>query len=314
VTSAKSQRKQERNKRWKKLSPPDDKKFPEFKKGYPDSYIKELADADSFHMDATQKVTSILATGDYYQYRGPKFVAQEGKRKKIYNDYGRSLFSILGVFNGQSYKGVKPPLYIWASQENWKEIAMFPEQGGGFPRDKGNFYYLSDVGQRRPYPWQAHHLIPESVFTEGNTKFNEEQMMVLERSFYNINNGHNIIMLPADSRYSPVHKLIAHLSSHANYTIWVKSKMEELADALTEVFENARKTKDHLAPFKAILKRLHQIEDRCWDYVLVLSEDAATGNLTDTEEEAVKKHGGAFSYATTDKNGKIVRHPFGIMR
>ncbi|WNG32199.1 hypothetical protein F0U61_00200 [Archangium violaceum] len=314
MSSLKSQIKQERKKKWKNSKPPEDSKFPELKAGYPDSFIKEHSDSNSFHMDVSQPVTSMLVTGDYYQYRGPRFIFQTGARKKIYNDYGRSLFKSLGVFNGQSYKESKPPLYVWANEAQWKQLAMFPEAEGKFPGEKGIFYYLSDVGQRRPYPWQAHHLLPESTFTKENTKFTDEQMMVLERSFYNINNGHNIMMLPANDRYVPVHRLIAHYSSHPNYTIRVKSRMERVSDELQKVFDKAKKEKEHLAPFKAILKRLYQLEDEFWDFVLAISDASVAAALEDMQEEAVKQHGGTFSYATTDRQGNVVPRRFAILR
>ncbi|MFY0526488.1 AHH domain-containing protein [Archangium gephyra] len=310
----KSQIKQERKRKWKNPKPPDDSKFPELKAGYPDSFIQEHADAKSFHMDETQPVTSMLAAGDYYQYRGPRFVFQTDARKKIYNDYARSLFSTVGVFYGQSYKGRKPPLYAWANKAHWKRMAMFPEAGGKFPGENGIFYFLSEAGQRRPYPWQAHHLLPESVFTEENTKFTDEQMMVLERSFYNINNGHNIMMLPSDERYVPVHKLIAHYSSHSNYTLRVKERMDKLSTELEAVFKKAKKEKEHLAPFKAILKSLHQLEDELWDYVLAISDASVAAVLEEIQEEASKQHGGTFSYATTDRQDNVVLRRFAILR
>ncbi|WP_163995438.1 AHH domain-containing protein [Pyxidicoccus caerfyrddinensis] len=314
MSSLKSQLKQERKKKWKTLKPPEDSKFPELKAGYPDSFIQEHADAKSFHMDKQQPVTSMLATGDYYQYRGPRFVFQTAARKKIYSDYGRSLFNTLGVFNGQSYKGCKPPLYVWADETRWKQVATFPEAGDKFPGDAGVFYYLSDVGQRRPYPWQAHHLLPESTFTEENSKFTEEQMQVLDRSFYNINNGHNIMMLPSDDRYVPVHGLIAHSSSHPNYTFRVKLRMERLSTELEGVFKKARKAKEHLSMFKAVLKSLYQLEDEFWDFVIALSAASIAAALEDIHEEAVEEHGGTFSYATTDKKGKVTRRRFAVLR
>ncbi|NMO13968.1 AHH domain-containing protein [Pyxidicoccus fallax] len=315
-SSGKSARKLERKSKVRSSSPPDDGEFPELKAGYPDSFIQEKADSNSFHMDVTQPENSVLTSGKYYAYRGPRFIFQDEPRKKIYNDFNRSIFSKMSViyYRGRAFRGGKPPLYVTASREKWMQVVMFPEAGGRFPGEQGNFYYLSPQGQRFPYPWQAHHLIPQSVFFDKNTPFNEDQMMVLKRSFYDINNGHNIIMLPADPKYSPVHKLLVHFSDHPAYTSHIQSRMDEVSAELDKIFKKAKKEKKHLAPFKAILKALHVLEDEFWSLVILMSNAAAAAVLNDQEEEATQAYGDMLRFWTTNKLGQRIRHLFGILR
>ncbi len=311
------ERKQERKARVRSASPPDDSKFPELKKSYPDSYIQELADSDSFHMDASQPENSKLTSGDYYQYRGPRFISQDEPRMKIYNNFERSLFSRMSViyyYNPRSHRKGEPPLYVTASREKWQQVAMFPEAGGKFPGELGNFYYLCPQGQRFPYPWQAHHLLPQSVFFEENAPFTDEQMMVLKRSFYNINNGHNIIMLPADPKYSAVHRLMVHFSDHPAYTGRIQTRMDRIAMELDKVFKKARREKDHLAPFKAILKALHQAEDEFWSLLILMSNAAAVAAFSDSQEEATQAYGGMLAFRTTNRQGETVEYLLGIIR
>lgn len=317
ASSGKSAEKLERKSKVRSASPPDDSKFPELKAGYPDSFIQEKAASNSFHMDKSQPETSILTSGKDYAYRGPRFIFQDEPRKKIYNNFNRSIFSKMSVlyyFGGRVRKGGEPPLYVTASREKWSQVAMFPEAGGKFPGELGNFYYLSPQGQRHPYPWQAHHLLPQSVFFDKNTPFNEEQMMVLRRSFYDINNGHNIVMLPAVAKYSPVHTLIVHFSDHPAYTSHVQTRMDEVSAELDKVFKKAKEEKKHLAMFEAILKALHVLEDEFWSLVILMSNTAAAAVFNDMEEEATQAYGGMLKFWTTNKQGERVRHLFGTLK
>ncbi|RYZ17943.1 MAG: hypothetical protein EOO70_00430 [Myxococcaceae bacterium] len=315
-TSNKSAIKQERKARVGASNPPKDSKFPELKKGYPESYIQELADSDSFHTDPNQPETSLLTSGDYYSYRGPRFIFEDGPRMKVYNDFSRSIFStasVLFYYKKGHRVANEPPLYVTASRERWLRVAAFPEKDGAFPGGLGNFYYLSPNGQRHPYPWQAHHLIPQSVFFEKNSPFDADMMMVLKRSFYNINNGHNIIMLPADPKYSPVHRLIAHISDHPAYTLQLKARMQEVATELKKIFNEAKRTKKHLALFKAILKALHTLEDEFWSLVILLSNAAAATALGVIKEEDIHAYDGMIKFWTTDAKSTKTRHLFGVI-
>ncbi|MCY1040751.1 AHH domain-containing protein [Corallococcus sp. bb12-1] len=312
----KSALKQERKASLRARNPPKDSKFPELKNGYPDSYSQELADSDAFHADPNQPETSLLTSGDHYSYRGPRFIFQDEPRMKIYNDFNRSVFSTASVLfylkNGRRVTD-EPPLYVTASREKWMRVAAFPEQGSTFPGERGNFSNLSPNGQRHPYPWQAHHLIPQSVFFEKNSPFDDDMMMVLKRSFYNINNGHNIIMLPADPKYSPVHRLSAHFSDHPAYTLQLKARMKEVATALKKIFNEAKRTKKHLALFKAILKAFHTLEDEFWSFVIILSNAAAAVAFGVIKEEDIHAYGGIIKFWTTNAKGMKTRHLFGVI-
>src|SRR6185503_6446963 len=81
------------------------------------------------------------------------------------------------------------------------------------------------AGQKWPYAWEAHHMLPGSSFYymmkvngQDRAPYTYQQMRLILVSDYNINHGHNIINLPDESWAVPVHALIQHPGDHPQYT------------------------------------------------------------------------------------------------
>ncbi|HYO56130.1 AHH domain-containing protein [Archangium sp.] len=127
----------------------------------------------------------------------------KGEKGKRYRDEGRDEIS--------SDRGKLSSVY-----NNDAKIKRGLEAGNVMPRngasykqfDKGHleaYYFDKFTGFRVPYPNAAHHLLPCETFKPYNEKsnpagaFTEDQLEILRRVNYNVNNGKNIIFLPGFS-------------------------------------------------------------------------------------------------------------------
>jgi hypothetical protein len=153
------------------------------------------------------------------------------------------------------------------------EVCSFPG-----PRvenfDPGAKIQGKNAGQRYPYPWEAHHLIPGSALyleeAPGKPVFTVEQYEILLQSTYDINNGHNIIMLPnTDDESVYFHCLIAHPSDHRGYT---KLVMDGLKAIATEIEKLVAQAQPHDDIVRSFAEELEQLEEDSWDVIVKLGK------------------------------------------
>lgn len=191
------------------------------------------------------------------------------------------------------------------------------------PRDKGvpkhspghaalyHFEYF--VSGQKPYSNVAHHLLPCDVFTPGEV-FTDEELEILKRVDYDVNNGKNIIFLPGFShvvavyllkrgntsgsevwqglgddarrqhkdawqkqalRYCNVHRLPCHYDFHHDYTDQVKADCEKL---VTLVRSQLGKVCEDWKPPEAIPEELFRLQNRYWEYVVAFGESRPLGD------------------------------------
>jgi len=67
-----------------------------------------------------------------------------------------------------------------------------------------------------PYRNEAHHLLPDSAFSDPN--FTDDHRRILKKLPYDLNHGQNIIFLPNKLRDTPIHNLPEHNGNHPAYT------------------------------------------------------------------------------------------------
>ncbi|HHI94430.1 MAG TPA: hypothetical protein ENK04_13115 [Gammaproteobacteria bacterium] len=111
-------------------------------------------------------------------------------------------------------------------------------------------------------PWtnQAHHLLPQE-FWNGLTS---AQMDLLKQIEYSINNGLNIIYLPAGFKAHLIHELPIHRGAHDKYS-------DEVITDATSVSNKLKKAEkdggfcEKTNPPKAILERLQELQDKYWN-------------------------------------------------
>lgn len=134
-----------------------------------------------------------------------------------------------------------------------------------------------------PYPSEAHHLVPESVFNEGNF-LTPEQLVVMRKADYDVNNGKNIMFLPQRKKDAPIHNLPIHRGSHKKYTDAVKKDADAISDGLQKA---VKKDQPHETwnPPADIVEKLYKLQDDYWN----LLKNAGMIKVSDFEKPATQK-------------------------
>ena len=159
-----------------------------------------------------------------------------------------------------------------------------------FPDSKREENFNPSYGQDFPYKYQAHHILPaESFFckTSKGPIFSAEQMRLLLKSDYNINNGHNIIMLPTNNEHVCVHMLMQHRGSHNQYSAMVTRGLKKLADKLQKIIDEKKPHEDITVN---LAKELEKMEDAYWNWIIKVSQSVIkkVAASTDYEYDPIK--------------------------
>jgi len=248
----------------------------EAKKNKPKPAEESADDAD--HVDSNAQPRGVLGKDNYYAQNGSNYIASLD---------GRGVYR---VFDHPHLDEIRDMV---------RETAEFP---GGPPenfnpgaKDKEKKPAL----QKYPYAWEAHHILPGSAFyyeLEDGPVFTYQQLRLILQSEYNLNHGHNIIMLPDQAWAVPVHALLQHPGDHPNYTQQVMRQMKVIAKKLQKEIDSQ---KDHKSLVTEIFNRLKEIEEDYWDMLVGLSR-AVVASVTAGKEY---KHS-LVRYAPKDKNAK----------
>lgn len=203
-----------------------------------------MAKAD--HLSGMGKQKARLRRSRDYRDKGYTHIYGDAGRNRIYAD----LETIQGVLQARGTrvrgdKGTKPGSLTHARRYTFVHGQNFK------------------IGQS-PYINQAHHLLPEEAFSDKY--FDSDQMRMLRGVDYNINNGENIIFLPAVARDSEFHRLPHHSGSHPGYSEHVKNDMDVVRTALDKALAKDKKHKEWNPPtdVKDVLTRL---EVKYWHLV-----------------------------------------------
>jgi len=214
----------------------------------------EDKDSRAEHADEKLRPRTILAKAKGY--------AQNG------SDYIRSL-------KGRDVYQAPDEEYV---QEVFGELnARFPDAAAPQNFDPGatNVRTGRPVGQAHPYSWEGHHILPASAFyveNEDGPPFTGPQYQLLLRTNYDVNNGHNIIFLPAESVAVPIHRLLQHPTDHPEYTQLVIGQMQTLAKKLAK----QKAGRKHKAAIANLFQRLVDLEDDNWDFLVKLGRATVT--------------------------------------
>ncbi|WP_194858321.1 AHH domain-containing protein [Myxococcus sp. AB056] len=192
------------------------------------------------------KLKARLRRSRDYREKGHKHIKGNGGRNKIYAD----LETIQGVLQARGTrvrgdKRIKPGSLTHARRYTFVHGQNFK------------------IGQS-PYINQAHHLLPEEAFSDKY--FDSDQMRMLRGVDYNINNGENIIFLPAVARDSEFHHLPHHSGSHPGYSDHVKNDMFVVRNELDSALAKDKKHKEWSPP-EDVKKVLMKLQSNYWDWV-----------------------------------------------
>ncbi|NTX10535.1 AHH domain-containing protein [Myxococcus sp. CA056] len=232
----------------------------EAKKKKPKPAEESADDAD--HVDSNAPPRGVLGKDNYYAQNGSNYIASLD---------GRGVYR---VFDHPHLDEIRDMV---------RETAEFP---GGPPenfnpgaKDKEKKPAL----QKYPYAWEAHHILPGSAFyyeLEDGTVFTYQQLRLILQSEYNLNHGHNIIMLPDQAWAVPVHALLQHPGDHPNYTQQVMRQMKVIAKDIQAKIDSKQA---HEALLEDIFKQLQQLENRYWILLVKLSR-AVVASVTQGKE------------------------------
>lgn len=197
------------------------------------------------HVDANAPLCGVLGKGDNYARRGYTYLKDKD---------GRGVYR---HFDFEHLEGIK---------ELVRKHAEFP---GGHKTSFNPTYT-----QQFPYPWQAHHLLPGSAFyyeMDGEPVFSFQQLRLILQTDYNINHGHNLILLPEQNWACPVHTLVSHLGDHESYTTMVMNSLKKRAKEIQEKIDEGM---PHESVKIDLFEALKQLEERVWKVVVALSRTA----------------------------------------
>ncbi|NTX53309.1 AHH domain-containing protein [Myxococcus sp. CA051A] len=238
---------------------------------------EESAD-DADHVDSNAQPRGVLGKDNYYAQNGSNYIASLD---------GRGVYR---VFDHPHLDEIRDMV---------RETAEFP---GGPPENfnpRAKDKEKKPALQKYPYAWEAHHILPGSAFyyeLKSGTAFTYQQLRLILQSEYNLNHGHNIIMLPDQAWAVPVHALLQHPGDHPNYTQQVMQDMKVIAKNLQKEID---KQKDHGLLVTDIFNKLKELEDDYWDILVDLSR-AVVATVTAGKEY---KHP-LVRYAPKDKKAK----------
>ncbi len=236
-------------------------------------------------------------------------IAVLGRNQHTYRDNGRAEL--------KANAGRRQRVY-----DNDAKILEYLRFYGVAPRDKGVsrhspahaalYHFEHFISGREPYSNVAHHLLPCDVFNPDEV-FTEEELEILKRVAYDVNNGQNIIFLPGFShgvavyllkrgdtpgsavwkglseaaqrrhkdawqkealRYCCVHRLPCHYDFHQDYTDQVK---KDCADLRRLVRSQLGKVCKGWKPPESIPQALFRLQDEYWEYVVRFGESRPLG-------------------------------------
>ncbi|WP_395838032.1 AHH domain-containing protein [Cystobacter fuscus] len=134
-------------------------------------------------------------------------------------------------------------------------------------------------GQKQPYLWQAHHMIPgEAFYTEdfnGQPIFDKPvNFDIVLQTPYDIDHGHNMIMLPGESWSVPVHALMQHPNNHNNYTQDVMQGLKRIDSGIDTL---RGQNKPHETIVADVFQELKDLETELWELLLEESRTTVRG-------------------------------------
>ena len=229
------------------------------------------------HQDPKSAPNSILGKNNVYAQNGSDYLrAQDGR----------------GVYRNFAHE------HLEQIRDLTRKVAEFPSgpPQNFDPRSKDSMSV--SAGAKWPYAWEAHHILPGDAFTlveqaQGAEEpiFTSAQYDLLLRADYDLNHGHNIIMLPTDNWAVPIHVLLQHPSDHPEYTKLVITRFREVSEKIQKIIDQK---KPHKELEVELFQKLQGLEDHFWKYIVRLSK-AVVGAVVEGQEFVPGQHAVRFS-------------------
>jgi HNH/ENDO VII superfamily nuclease len=199
----------------------------------------------------------LYRTNDYRENGISHIGGNGGKLSRVYNNDDKIKAYLKNHTIGTKIEGATPGDALHASGYHFN-------------------HFRADIA-RKPYPNQGHHILPCELFSrrseEGGKQggvFGTEELRVFYRLEYDVNNGNNVIFLPALTKHCDVHQLPYHIGSHPTYTANVSQDVEQINAQLKKSLE---KPCEDWTPPESIPRQVKKYEDLYWDWIVLFGEN-----------------------------------------
>ena len=249
------------------------------------------------HASDSSELNAVLAKGGNYGAAFAAYIRTDQKRAKVYNTISPNIKYLYGADSPALLILFEDYFKLSSADCNFNPLASLSAGGKTVKANK-----------QMPYSWEAHHLIPGEAFSTmkdlkgGSQKiFSDLQYSLLLMSDYDINNGHNLMALPANNmdHFQAVHNLLQHPSNHTEYTSRVMEDMKKVSKNLKKLEDKAKE--DHPDVVVAISDEMFKLENNLWKLLVKLGKVTVTNkvqggewDLSDDDKKLIK-----FKAATT---------------
>ncbi|MCY1046516.1 AHH domain-containing protein [Corallococcus sp. bb12-1] len=213
------------------------------------------------HANSVRELRGVLAKDAHYAQNGHDYLLTDGGRNKVFKNFDLDF--------AHKHTGV-PKKHLEDYRFPSLDLVQNFNKGA---RDVTN--PRKKAGQRYPYLWEAHHILPGSSFyyeDEVGPCFELWQLRLILQGEYNLNHGHNIIPLPDESWAVPIHQTPQHPSDHPVYTQGVMTDLRKIARNLEEARDKGAPHPDLKA---LVFEELQELEDKFWKVLTSLGRQLA---------------------------------------
>ncbi|WP_437669523.1 AHH domain-containing protein [Sorangium sp. So ce131] len=197
---------------------------------------------------------AVLHREHYTAYRanGIKHISGNGGRRAVYD-------SIMTIRRGLERHKPEGKL----EKRNEERVPWTNQHAEGY-----TFKHFA-VKAGKPYPNEAHHMIPIEFFS---SMLGKNEVDILRKIDYNVNNGENIIFLPQKYEHRFIHMLPVHFripkkKGHPEYSTFVKTEAARLRQRLQKgINEDSSHTK--WSPSKDIVAELKSLQKALWNFAV----------------------------------------------
>ncbi|WP_437605282.1 AHH domain-containing protein [Sorangium sp. So ce834] len=198
------------------------------------------------HADKLAKNKAVLGRqGNKHRENGHSHISGNGGKRAVYDD-------LMTIRRGLRMHKPKPIVPKDKSVQPWSD-----QHAEGY-----TFKHFKAAGANTPYRNQAQHMIPVEFFSVKS--IGADELAVMQKVDYDINNGENIIFLPEHAGKVVIHRLPNHCGSHPVYNRVVKTEAARLRQRLQKAID---KDKDHTEwnPPEDIPAELKSLQKSLWN-------------------------------------------------
>ncbi|MBJ6761550.1 AHH domain-containing protein [Myxococcaceae bacterium JPH2] len=221
------------------------------------------------HILNQHKIQAVLDRANDYRKNGIDIIgANDGKTNPVYNNDSKI----------KKYLNQKMAEARSEGKRNLPKTTIAGAQYGDDTHAAGyHFNHFAADNGGTPYPNEGHHMLPCELFLQREESgdpekgglFGEIERQILLRVKYDVNNGNNVIFLPAALNLCGVHQLPYHAGSHPGYSSKVRADLKRI-DAMLK--DQAKKLCETWNPPDSIPDQLMKLENKYWNWIVLFGE------------------------------------------